>query len=96
MLKSGVGTVTETVAEWEKVVEFLAVTVMLYVPGEVLAGTESVKFDCAVPLAGTIIGFTLKLLVRRPGGDDGDDDKVTEPAKLLRPVIETVEFAFDP
>ena len=40
-------------------------------------------------------GFTLKLLVWRPGGDV-DDDKVTEPAKLLRLVIETVEFAFAP
>jgi hypothetical protein len=40
--------------------------------------------------------LTLKLLVRRPGGDDGDDDKVTEPAKLLRLVIETVEFEFEP
>jgi hypothetical protein len=29
ILKSGVGTVTETVVEWEKVVEFLAVTVTL-------------------------------------------------------------------
>jgi hypothetical protein len=55
-----------------------------------------VKFDFAVPLAGTITGFALKLLVRRPGGDDGDDDRVTEPAKLLRLVIETVEFAFAP
>ena len=53
------------------------------------------KFDFAVPPVGTITGFTLKLLVRRPGGDDGDDDKVTEPAKLLRLVIETVEFAFE-
>jgi hypothetical protein len=41
-------------------------------------------------------GFLLKLLVRRPGGDDVDDDKVTAPAKLLRLVIETVEFAFAP
>jgi hypothetical protein len=41
-------------------------------------------------------GFTLKLLVWRPGGDDDDDDKVTEPAKLLRLVIDTVEFAFAP
>jgi len=40
-------------------------------------------------------GLTLKLLVWRPGGDD-DDDKVTEPAKLLRLVIETVEFEFAP
>jgi len=55
-----------------------------------------VKFDFAVPLAGTITGFTLKLLVRIPGGDDDDDDKVTEPAKLLRLVIETVEFEFEP
>jgi len=39
-------------------------------------------------------GFTLKMLVRRPGGDD--DDRVTEPAKLLRLVIETVEFALAP
>ena len=51
--------------------------------------------DFAVPLGGTMTGFTLKLLVRRPGGDD-DDDKVTEPAKLLRLVIETVEFALAP
>jgi hypothetical protein len=55
-----------------------------------------VKFDFAVLLAGTMTGFTLKLPVRRPGGDDGDDDKVTEPAKLLRLVIETVEFDFEP
>jgi hypothetical protein len=55
-----------------------------------------VKFDFAVLPAETITGFTLKLLVRRPGGDDGDDDKVTEPAKLLRLAIETVEFAFAP
>ena len=41
-------------------------------------------------------GFTLKLLVRRPGGDDDDDVSVTEPAKLLRLVIETVEFALPP
>ena len=41
-------------------------------------------------------GFILKLLVRRPGGDDGDDDSVTEPAKLLRLVIETVEFVLAP
>ena len=58
-------------------------------------GTEIVKFDFAVPLGGTMTGFTLKLLVRRPGGDD-DDDKVTEPAKSLRLVIETVEFALAP
>jgi hypothetical protein len=63
--------------------------------GEVPASTEIVKFDLAVPLGGTMTGFTLKLLVWRPGGDD-DDDKVTEPAKLLRLVIETVEFAFAP
>ena len=54
------------------------------------------KFDFAVPPAGTVTGFTLKLLGMRPAGDDGDDDKVTEPAKLLRLVIETVEFAFPP
>jgi len=58
-------------------------------------GTEIVKFDFAIPPAGTTTGLTLKLLVMRPVGDDGDDDKVTEPAKLLRLVIETVEFAFE-
>ena len=42
------------------------------------------------------MGFTLKLLVWRSGGDDDNDDKVTEPAKLLRLVIETVEFALLP
>jgi hypothetical protein len=41
-------------------------------------------------------GFTLKLLVWRPGGDDGEEVSVTEPAKLLRLVIETVEFALAP
>jgi hypothetical protein len=54
-----------------------------------------VKFDFVVPPVVTITGFTLKVLVRRPGGDDGDDDRVTEPAKLLRLVIEAVEFAFE-
>lgn len=71
-------------------------TAILYEPAEVPAGTEIVKFDFAVPLGGTKTGFTLKLLVRRPGGDDGDDVSVTEPAKLLRLVIETVEFALAP
>jgi hypothetical protein len=55
-----------------------------------------VKFDFALPLGGSMTGFTLKLLVRRPAGDDGDDDSVTEPAKLLRLVIEIVEFALAP
>jgi hypothetical protein len=59
-------------------------------------GTEIVKFDFAAPPAETVTGLTLKLLVMRPGGDDGDDDKVTEPAKLFRLVIEIVEFAFEP
>jgi len=55
-----------------------------------------VKFDFAVPPAGTVTGFTLKLLVMRPSGDDGDDDKVIEPAKLLRLVAVMVELAFEP
>ncbi len=54
------------------------------------------KFDFAVPPAETVTGLTLKLLDRRPGGEDADDDKVTEPAKLLRLIIEIVEFAFEP
>jgi len=32
----------------------------------------------------------------RPGGDDGDDDKVTEPAKLPKLATEIVELAFEP
>ena len=59
-------------------------------------GTEIVKFEFAAPPGGTITGFTLKVLVRRPGGDDGDDDKVTEPAKLLTLVTVMVELAFEP
>jgi len=55
-----------------------------------------VKFDFAIPPAGTITGLTLKLLVMRPVGDDGDDDRVTEPAKLLRLVAVMVELAFEP
>jgi hypothetical protein len=55
-----------------------------------------VKFDFAVPPAGTITGFTPKLLVMRPGGDDGDDDKVIEPAKLLRLATVMVELALEP
>jgi hypothetical protein len=55
-----------------------------------------VKFDFAVPPAGTITGLTLNPVVMRPGGDDGDDDKVTEPTKLLRLVTMMVELAFKP
>ena len=54
------------------------------------------KFDFAVPPAETVTGLTLKLLVVRPDGDDGDDDKVTEPAKLLRLVTAMVELVFEP
>ena len=54
------------------------------------------KFDFPVPPDGTTTGLTLKLLAMRPGGDEGDDDNVTEPAKLLRLFTETVEFAFAP
>lgn len=54
------------------------------------------KFDFAVPPAATVTGFALKPLVMRLGGDDGEEDKVTEPPKLPRLVTETVELAFEP
>jgi hypothetical protein len=54
-----------------------------------------VKFDFAIPPAGTITGLMLKPVVMRPDGEDGDD-KVTEPAKLLRLVTVMVELAFKP
>ena len=95
MLKSGMGTVTESVVGRE-VVEFVAVTVMLYKPGEVFAGAEIVKFDFAVPPAGTPTGLMLKLLVMRPIGDEMELDSITEPAKLLRLVTEMVELEFVP
>ncbi len=38
-VKLGAGTVTATLVEWEKVDELLAVTVTLYGPGDVPAGT---------------------------------------------------------
>jgi len=66
------------------------------VPGEVPAGTEIVKFDFATPPAGTVTGLTLKPLVIRPGGDDGDEGRVTGPAKLPRLATEIVELAFEP
>jgi hypothetical protein len=55
-----------------------------------------VKFDFAVPPDVTITGLTLKLLVMRPGGEDCDDDRVTEPAKLLMLVTVMVELALEP
>ena len=61
-----------------------------------LAGTEIVKFDFAVPPARTVTGLTLKPLVMRPGGDEGDDDRVTEPAKLPRLATEIVELVIEP
>ena len=54
------------------------------------------KFDFAVPLAGTVTGFRLKLLVVRPAGEEGEEDKVIVPAKLLRLVTTMVELEFVP
>jgi hypothetical protein len=53
-----------------------------------------VSFDVDVIPAETETGLTLKF-----GGDQdegGVAERVTEPAKLLRLIIETVEFAFAP
>ena len=44
-----------------------------------MEGTVIVKFDFDVPPARTLTGFTLKLLVTRLGGDEVDDDNVTDP-----------------
>jgi len=53
-----------------------------------------VSFDVDAMPAETVTGLTLK----RGGDQDagGAAERVTEPAKLLRLVIETVEFAFAP
>jgi hypothetical protein len=53
-----------------------------------------VSFDVEVIPAETVTGFTLK---KGEGQDEGGAaERVTEPAKLLRLAIETVEFAFAP
>ena len=54
------------------------------------------KFDIAVPPAGIITGFRLKLLVVRPAGEEGEEDNVTVPAKLLKLVSMTVELECPP
>jgi len=53
-----------------------------------------VSFEVDVMPAETVTGFTLKNGEDQDGG--GVAERVTEPAKLLRLVIETVEFAFAP
>ena len=70
----------------------LAVTMTLYGPGVVPTGTEIVRFDFAVPPPGTVTELGLKLVMRV----EGEDDRVTGPAKLPRLVTEIVELAFEP
>lgn len=52
------------------------------------------SFDVEVIPAETGTGLTLKIGAVQDGG--GVAERVTEPAKLLRLDIETVEFAFAP
>ncbi len=52
------------------------------------------SFDVDVIPAETATGLTLKTGGDQDGG--GVAERVTEPAKLLRLVMETVEFAFAP
>ena len=52
------------------------------------------SFDVDVMPAETMTGLTLKNGGDQDGG--GVVERVTEPAKLLRLVIETVEFEFEP
>lgn len=59
-------------------------------------GTEIVKFELAVPPARTATGFLLKLLVMSPPGEEGEEDSVMEPAKLLRLNTVMVELEFVP
>jgi hypothetical protein len=53
-----------------------------------------VSFDVEVIPAETVTGLTLKKGAGQAEG--GFAERVTEPAKLLRLAIETVELAFDP
>jgi hypothetical protein len=53
-----------------------------------------VSFEVDVMPEETVTGFTPKNGEDQDGG--GVAERVTEPAKLLRLVIETVEFAFAP